>query len=148
MKQSYPHYGKRTKELEANLLQQDREIFQRFLSYCAMRAGPKQLAKLRLYLLQFRDVVEKPLDKITKDEAIHYWGLVHRAPYEEHTKVAMRKTVKRFLKWYYRDMEMIESLTIPRHYVNKKKVNKAALIKPEELRLMLHSVQREFGTKL
>jgi len=143
MKQEYPHYGSRTPELEKDLTSQDRTVLKDFLRYCAMTAGPNRLAKYRRYLLHFRDIVEKPLDRITEEDAITFWGLVRIAPYEEHTKIAIRKSVKRFLKWHYRDLDMLEKLQIPSTYmVNNEKVNKSTLFTPSELQLMLHQAEK------
>lgn len=143
MKSSYPRYGSSTESLVQNLNAHDCELLEGFLSYCAMTAGPNRLSKYRRYVLHFRDIVEKPLDEITKEEAIAFWGLIHSAPYEEHTKIAIRRSVKRFLKWHYRDLDMIEVLRVPANYlVNNKRVNKAALLSPDELRQMLHGAER------
>jgi integrase len=72
-----------------------------------------------------------------------FWGLLNSAPYGEHTKITTRRMVKRFLKWYFRDLEMIEPLKIPSNYlVNKQRVNKSVLFKPNELQLMLHKAEK------
>ena len=141
--QEYPRYGTRTAELEDNLSAHDRRLLDKFLKYCAMSAGSNRLAKYRRYLLHFRDIVEKPLDQIIKEDAIGFWGLVRNAPYEEHTKIAIRKSVKRFLRWHYRDLDMIEALQIPSNYlVNRSRVNKSTLLTGNELKLMLHRAER------
>ena len=78
----------------------------------------------------------------TRDDAIAFWGLVKRAPYEEHTKIAIQKSVKRFLKWQYKDYELLEMLKIrTNHLVNKNKINKSTLFTPEELKEMLHRTE-------
>jgi hypothetical protein len=112
MKPSYPRYGSSGSSLDEKLTPRDRKILEDFLRYCAMTAGESRLWKYRRYLLHFRDVVEKPLDGITKEDAITFWGLLRNAPYAEHTKIAIRRSVKRFLKWYYRDLDMIEPLVL------------------------------------
>ena len=65
MKGRYVRYGTKTEELEQKLSESDRQILGGFLQFCAMTAGQRRLTKYRTYLLQFRDVVEKPLDRIT-----------------------------------------------------------------------------------
>lgn len=143
MKEDYPQYGRRTAGLAAQLTLTDRDILERFLLHCRMSAAPRRLKKIRSYLLQFRDVSEKPLDAITKDDAIAFWGVVKNAPFEEHTKIDIRKIVKRFLKWQYRDLDMLEPLRIPStHLYNKKKINKPALFTLDEIRRMLRRADR------
>ncbi len=143
MKDRFPLYRRTTHLIEETLTVRDREILNTFLTYCAMSSGKRRVERCKSVLLQFRDMVEKPLDKITKEDAIEFWALVNAAPHEEHTKLTIRKIVKRFLKWYYRDLDMIESLRIPStHLVNKIRVNKSTLLKPRELQLMLHAAER------
>ncbi len=108
-----------------------------------MTAGKGQISKHRRNLLYFRDVVEKPLDSITRDDAIAFWGLLKRAPYEEHTRIAVQKSVKRFWKWHRKDAELLEVLKIRKNYlVNNRKINKSTLISPEELQIMLHRTDK------
>jgi hypothetical protein len=142
MKDRYPRYNQQTEALAANLTDKDQELLKRFLAYCGITGGPKTLYKHRRNMLHFRDVVEKPLNQITKDDGIAFWGLVKNSPYEEHTKVSVQKTVKRFLKWHYRDYDLIEPLKIKRFKVNKQKLNKAAMLTPDEIRLMMHAAEK------
>ena len=143
MKKEFIRYGRRTHLIEAQLSENDRKILDRFLKYLAMNAGAARVSRCRICLLQFRDTVEKPFDQITQEDAIEFWGLVQAAPHEEHTKITIRKVVKRFLKWYYRDLEMIEPLRVPStHIVNKQRVNKSTLLTSEELQRMLHCAER------
>ena len=116
MKHHYKRYGRQTDSLEQNLTENDRDILSRFLAHCSMTAGASRLKRTKLYMLQFRDILEKPFDAVTKDDAIQFWGLVKASSYQEHTKIDIKRIVKRFLKWYYRDLDMIEPLTIPAHF--------------------------------
>ncbi len=75
MKTKYPRYGKRAKELEQTLTASDRELLDTFLTYCAMTAGKGQVEKHRRNLMYLRDVVEKPLDAISREDAVAFWGI-------------------------------------------------------------------------
>ncbi len=143
MKQHYPRYNKKQVAIESSLTARDRELLASYLQFCGMTAGPSRLAKYRRYLLHFRDIVEKPLDSISQADAIAFWGLVKNAPYEEHTKIEIRKVVRRFLKWHYRDLDMLEPLKVPSNYlVNKRRVNKSVLLTEQEIQNMLHGAER------
>lgn len=144
MKQVYPRYGAKTEVLEGNLSSGDRDTLQAFLQFCRMTASEgRVVSKYQRYLLHFRDIIEKPYGEVTKADAIAFWGLVARSPYSEHTKIEVRKVVRRFLKWLHRDLDMIEPLKVPSNYlVNKQRVNKAALLTEEELLRMLHRAER------
>jgi hypothetical protein len=94
--------------LKQALTSRDREILHVFLQFCRMTASEGRVtSKYQRFLLHFRDVVEKPFDSVTKNDAIVFWGLVKNSPYSEHTIIAIRKVVRRFLKWHFRDPEMI-----------------------------------------
>lgn len=137
MKAQFPKYGRTGQDIAHTLTAKDNEILEAFLRFCAMSANDETVNRHRRNLLYFRDVVEKELDSITREDAIEFWGLVKRAPYERHTQVSLQKSVKRFLKWQFRDYETLEALKIKKHRVNKRRLNKAALLKPEE-RLRMH----------
>ena len=98
MKNEYGFYGKSTARLEASLGAGDREILERYLTFCSTTAGPGKIKDYKMYMLQFRDVIEKPLDEITKDDAVAFWALVNHSPHEANTKIMIRRTAKRFLK--------------------------------------------------
>ncbi len=142
MKNEYGFYGKSTARLEASLGAGDREILERYLTFCSTTAGPGKIKDYKMYMLQFRDVIEMPLDEITKDDAVAFWALVNHSPHEANTKIMIRRTAKRFLKWFYRDLDMVESLKNGSFVVNKKRINKSTLLKPHEIQLMLHRAEK------
>ncbi|TWU21421.1 tyrosine-type recombinase/integrase [Bythopirellula polymerisocia] len=144
MKREYPRYNATTEDLTQVLTSRDRAILHDFLQFCRMTASEDRVtSKYQRFLLHFRDVVEKPFDSVTKQDAIAFWGLVKNAPYSEHTIIAIRKVVRRFLKWHFHDPEMIEPLKIPGNYlVNKNRVNKAALLSQQELQQMVHRAEK------
>ena len=67
MKDRFPLYRRTTHLIEERLTVRDREILNRFLKYCAMSAGRRRVERCKSVLLQFRDIVEKPFDEITKE---------------------------------------------------------------------------------
>ena len=129
-------------ELEANLTEKDKRILKDYLDYCGITAGETKLKDYRRYMLQFRDVLGKPLDKVTRKDAIRFWALVNHAPHETNTKVMIKRTVKRFLKWRYKDLEMIQPLINQSPVVNKKKINKNSLLTPEDIEKMLRAAEK------
>ncbi|MCZ6653642.1 MAG: hypothetical protein O7D91_11525 [Planctomycetota bacterium] len=63
-------------------------------------------------------------------------------PLDEITKVMIRRTAKRFLKWFWRDVDKVESFKNGSLVVNKKRINKSTLLKPHEIQLMLHRAEK------
>ena len=140
MKSEFRIYRTDSAKLEEQLGPEEKEILEKFMTYCAMSAGVPKLRNYRRYLLQFRDTVEKPLDRLTKDDVIAFWALVNHSAYETNTKVSLRRTVKRFLKWHYRDLDMVEPLKTGSFVLNHR-IDRTSLITPEELRSMIHAAE-------
>jgi integrase/recombinase XerD len=142
MKSQYPRYGRKTAQLGALLTEEDQTILQEFLDYCAMNASYRRVQhKYKGAILQFRDVVEKPLNEVTPHDAIRFWGLVNESSYEERTKIDIKRAVKRFLKHRFKNFELLESLKIPKQRVNPHRLNKNVLFTDDELKLMLHRAE-------
>lgn len=144
MKSSYPRYGGGCRErLEPLLDEKERAILERYVQYLSATSGEGYQKRSQLCLLQFRDVIEKPLYSVTGDDAVMFWGLLRKSSYEMHTKIVVMKVVKRFLKWHYVDLKMLEPLKIPDNYrFNKKKLNKPALLTQGERKRMLHAAEK------
>ena len=143
MKSEYRIYGRDSESLLANLTPRDRELLDGYLAFCATTAGPRKIKDYRRYMLQFRDVLEKPYDSVSRTDAVMFWGLINHAQHEHQTKMTIRRTVKRFLKWHFRDLQMIEPLKNPRGpLVNPKKINKSVLFSHDEIEHMLRAAER------
>ncbi len=143
MKSEYPIYGHESSLLEDRLSEHDKEILNKYMSLCSITAGPNKVKDYRRYMLQFRDVIEKSYDQINKEDAVAFWALLNRSPHEKQTTRTIKSTVKRFLRWYYKDLEMIELLKGTKtDIINPKRVNKSTLFTKEELDLMLHAAER------
>ncbi len=69
MKTEYPKYSQgELVELKKNIPLSDRVILEKFLGHCSINAGEGKLGKIERFILQVRDVTEKPLDKLTKED--------------------------------------------------------------------------------
>lgn len=151
MKIEYPNYrllakkGKGTDFLEEQLSKKDKKIFDDYMAYLVSKgAGKQKMVDYRMYFLQFRDIIEKPLDKLTPKDIIAFWGLVNQDQARQiPTKNSIKIAVKRFVKWYYTDnlkmRDCVEDLKLKHQIVNEQKINKQNLITPEELELLLRS---------
>ena len=72
---------------------------------------------------------------------------MNNSTYSEHTKNDYKKVFKRFLKWYYKDLKMVEGdkvkfgfrLASDKKVRNKKKINKNTLVKPKELEKLIRT---------
>lgn len=141
MKKIYPSYRESgVYFVEEELSNNDKKILEDYLKFVGMTAGKRKLEQYRMIMLQLRDVIEKPYDKITKKDAEHLWQIInHDDTRQIATKNAIRMVVKRFLKWFYKDLEMIENLKCQKCLVNTKKFNKSTLITKDELEILLRT---------
>ena len=127
MKTQYPRYGNGTAKILKRLSKKNHEIVTRFLALCASSGCDRTVYKHKRNILHFADIVEKPLDELTPDDCLAFWGLLKRAPYSMHSIVAVQKTVKRFLLFQYRDLSMVEHLHVASYMYNEEKINSATV---------------------
>jgi len=132
MRKEYKFYTS-SKGLEANFNPQEKIILNDYLKYCGITAGKRKLEVYKRYMLQFRDILEKPLNEVTRNDAVEMWSLINHSAYELNSKVMIKRTIKRFLKWYYKDLSMLEGLKNQSPVINEKKINQNNLITPQEI---------------
>jgi len=138
MKKSYPNYKlKGTQLIKDNLSPTNKKILGEYIRFIGGTAGEKKTREYEIYMLQFIDLIQKPLNKLTKKDAEAFWSLVNHSDRAIPTKNMIRLAVKRFLKWYYKDLEMVENLHMQKHLVDRSKIKKAYMITPEELEAMI-----------
>jgi len=141
MKKQYPTYGHRTSTLHRKITKEEKSVLSDYEKHLSTTASPGKVQQNIKFVLQFRDVVEKPCTKVNRVELETFWGLVKMSEYEYNTKVMIKRGVKRFIKWYYKDLSLIEGLKVGDFKANRKKINKSVLLKPHEIQSMLHAAQ-------
>lgn len=147
MKKTYPSYKERgTSFIEAKLKGKQKKIFNDYMNFLSVSAGERKMVNYRLYFLQFIDIIQKPLWKLTPQDAIGFWALVNQDDTRSvFTKNNIKITVKRFFKWYYKhDVEMrdtLDGLKQKHPLVNEKRINSQTLVTEKELGDMLRSAE-------
>lgn len=140
MKKQYPDYRKKgMNHIRETLPQPIKKIIEEYLNFVKATAGPEKLKQYEMFMLQFYDVIEKPLNKLTKKDCEEFWGILNHSERAIPTKNLIRLIVKRFLKWKYQDLRMIENLKMQKHLVDRNKINKANHLKPYEIELLLRN---------
>ena len=94
-------------------------------------------------------MIEKDLTKLNVGDVVKFLSKLNQSDYRAWTKNDYKKIFKRFLKWRYKDLEMIEGEkvklgfrgTSKKRSFNKEKINKNTLIKPEELERLLRTAK-------
>lgn len=137
MKTEYPKYAQgESLEIEKKLLQKDKQILRDFIKICSINAGAGKLEKIKRHLLQLYDITELPLGKQTKDSVNSFLIVLNKSNRSVWTKNEIKCYLKKFLRWYYKDLEMIENIS----YDNKNiahKITENNLIEEKDIEKML-----------
>jgi len=144
MKKEFPSYQSTgTAFIIDRLSSKEKKILKDFIEYCGITAGEKKLRVIKATLLQVRDITGKPYDKIELEDVRGFLALLKQAKLSEWTKNDIRKYLKKFLKWYYKDIELIEDIkqTPLKKAFNHKRVNESTLVKKDELNKLLRTAQ-------
>lgn len=146
MKKSYPNY--RTKGgvefINLMLKPKDKKVFNDFLDYCRITAGESKIRNIRMIMLQIYDVMERPYYSISLSDLRKFLAVLNQSDKLTETQNDIKKTLKRFLKWYYKNWnERFEELRDIRTKdgMNHKKLNPSAILKKEEIEKLIRSAE-------
>lgn len=148
MKDKYPsYYSTGTEFIFENLKPKDKQLLNDFIKYCKISAGEKKVRVIRATLLQVYDIIGKPYSSITLNDLQEYLVLLKQADLSPYTKNDIRKFIKKFYKWLYKDWsERFDNFKdfkdVPfKKAFNHDKVNENTLITKEELEKLLRASQ-------
>lgn len=142
MKETYPNYRESGVEfIREKLSKRDNKILQDFLNECGMTAGKTKLKDIERTMLQIRDIIEKPYGRITRKDVVLYAKLVNQSEFAPETKRYRIYFFKRFLKWYFKDLSLIEGIRAKSTYLNEKRINENTLVTAQELELMIRTAE-------
>jgi len=109
-----------------------------FLKKCSITAGEKKVEKIKRNILQFYDVTEKNLYEQTKEDVDSFLIVLNKSNRSFWTKNEIKVYLKQFLKWYYKDLEMIENIKSDcKRGLNPQKINENNLVTEEDVERML-----------
>ncbi|MCX6748389.1 MAG: site-specific integrase [Candidatus Pacearchaeota archaeon] len=148
MKNQYLDYKQgSTLEIKNRLDEKSKKILAEFLKYIISRNGTGQnkVDDIERYMLQFYDIVEKPLNKLKKQDIDDFMVLLNNSDKSKWTKKGTRIYIKSFLLWLYRDLDMIQNIRTPikdqGKVLNDEKINENNLITEEELEKMIRKAE-------
>lgn len=142
MKSDLPHY--KLGELDEKLKEikgKDKEALDGFLKKCSISANPKKVDKIRKLLVQFYDVTELPLTKQTKESIDSFLVVLNKSDKSYWTLDELKVYVKQFLKWYYKDLSLIENFKASGKKQLNPKITENNLITKDELEKMLRQAE-------
>ncbi|MBT6182672.1 hypothetical protein HOI04_02205, partial [archaeon] len=98
MKKEYPTFKKGDSDkVYSRLKGSEKNVFDKYLKEVGSHSSKGREDKVRLFLLQLRDVIQKPLTKINRDDIFHFLTLLNRSTKSNWTKNDVKKIVKHFL---------------------------------------------------
>jgi integrase len=147
MKKIYPLYKQEKidrEDLRKKLNPKEKKIFNNFIDFCKMSCNEESAGDTETVLFQIRDVMEKPLTSLKKEDVIKFCGVVNSSSRGEWAKSDSKAILKRFIKFYYKDWssrfgDLNQTIKNKNISVNHDKINSGTLLTEEELERMLRS---------
>jgi len=143
MKNKYPKYNLGdTLKLEEKLSSSNKKILNDFLKLCSIKAGEGKIQKIKRIMIQFNDVTGLDFDKQTKESVDSFLVILNQDKRSMWTKNEIKVYVRKFLKWFYKDFDMIENIkTDSRRDLDPIKINENNLVTKEDVEKMLRCAE-------
>lgn len=146
MKKQYPRYeANDMQRIEETMSRVDIKILNDFCEHCRATASEEKVKKIRRIFIQLYDVTEKDLNKQNIESITSFLAVLNNSDRSIPTKNEMKSYLKKFLKWYFKDLQLIEDLSpvLKRENfeVNTKRINEGNLITEQEIERMLRFAQ-------
>ena len=144
----YPHFKQGiSAKIEKSLGSKDKTILEDFLKYCRITAGDKKVLAYKRELLKIRFIVKEDLDKWNKKDKNknpiliqEYLGLLNNSHLEKWTKNTIKIYLKKFLRWKFKDLTLIEDIKQEKGF-NNKRINESTLVTPEEAEILIRTAE-------
>ena len=140
MKTKYPDYRiTGTAFIEDNLKPKDKEVLNEFLQACRVTASKERVeGKIKGEMLQLFDIIGN-LTNWKKEDVRDFLILLNNTDKTEWTKNDIKKTLKRFIRFYYKNDDMLSLIKCKSDLdsFNYEKINENNLITLEEFEKIL-----------
>jgi len=125
----------------------EKKVLEEYDTFCLTTGSEKRLKKTKIIISNSRKIIGKDLTKLNIEDIVKFLAYINQSDYKAWTKNDYKKIFKRFLKWYYKDLEMVEGMQVKdgfrgcssKRCFNKEKVNKNTLIKKKELEKLIRT---------
>lgn len=93
-------------------------------------------------MLQARDVIEKPFNAWTKEDVEQFTARLNNSQRTQWTKHGTLATFKRFVRWFYKDLSMLENIRLKRaSKFNYQRINDSTLLTAEEVQRLIRAAE-------
>lgn len=144
MKKEILDYKKQTmKEVFESFPKQTKNEINDFLKYCSISASDNSIKKISNKIILIADTFEKPLNQLTLENLREFLILLNKNAKATATKNDIKKTLKRFLKWKYKDWSSkfngLEDVRLNTKN-EQRELSKSDLLTPDEMQIIISSV--------
>jgi len=142
MKIEYPRYKQgEIDKIGKKIKGKDKDALENFLKKSSITASEKKVNKIRKLLIQFFDVTQTPLTGQDKEGVDSFLVVLNKCDKSVWTKDEIKVYVKQFLKWYYKDLDMVENFKASGKKEINPKITENNLITGEEIEKMLRQAE-------
>lgn len=129
------------------MVSKEEKTLKDFYEFCLATCSQDRLRKIKIIIGNSRKIINKDLTKLRVDDVVRFLSYINQSDYKAWTRNDYKKIFKRFLKWHYKDLEMVEGDRVREGFkgvsskraFNKERINKNTLIKPKELETLLRT---------
>ncbi len=146
MKEEFPNYkGKNIFDIK--LKTKDRQILNNFLTDVRGSAGEYRTKNIERIMIQIYDISQTPLDVWDYSTLSKFLEILNKSTKANHTTNDFKKTLKRFLKFYYEDWNkrfkgLVNGGIKQKKAVNKEKISKEKLLSLENFQKLVSGCDR------
>lgn len=139
MKDHYPNYFQRMREIESKISKQDRQIIDDYLKFCSLSAGSEKVEQRKRYAIQFLDIAEKSFKDFDRNIIEGIYLAIKNADRETSGKNEAIKNLKYFIRWLTKDANLLEGLkpVTQRKGYNTSKINPSTLPTDSEIKMLI-----------
>jgi len=126
-------------------IKQEKKVLEDFIVFCLTTCSEQRAKKIKGIILNCRKMIGKDLTKLKVKDVVSCLAKLNQSNYKDWTKNDYKKILKRFLKWYYKDLEMLElqgfrGVSKNRAF-NHEKINENTLLTEKELETLLRTAK-------
>lgn len=122
--------------------EKNQKIINKFLKDCRITASDSSIKKIKNKIVVISDTIQKPLDSLNLEDIRSFLVLLNQSEKAISTKNDIKKILKRFLKWKYKNWSsrFNQLQDVKLNTKNEKRdLSKQDLLTPDEMKLIVNS---------
>lgn len=150
MLKEYPQYKRGdTERFYSSLSLSEQKTIDDFLSFKATTIKSKgRLQDAKRNILQFRQVVEKPLTELTNQDVIGYLGILNNSKLRNNSRNNLKADVQRFLQKNYKDWSIrfdnLEDIKFSSKGIRNHRINSQTRLSKEDIEKLINECSDTF----